>query len=200
MTETIEPMTTSLDQKKLAEELVERARADGVGLVGPDGLLTGLTKSVLETALDWDEIAKDLRPVYTAISAEMAEVRFGEFAEKWGQRYPAIIKLWRSAWPEFIPFLDYDVEIRRIICSTNAIESLNARYRRAARARGHFPTELAALEMPLPPHPVSRPNRARQGTLGDALEASAQRVRDHLRRPYRSQQHQLTGWPVTPKI
>jgi putative transposase len=95
---------------------------------------------------DWDEIAKDLRPVYTAISAEMAEVRFGEFAEKWGQRYPAIIKLWRSAWPEFIPFLDYDVEIRRIICSTNAIESLNARYRRAVRARGHFPTELAALK------------------------------------------------------
>jgi putative transposase len=146
MTETIEPMTTSLDEKKLAEELVERARADGVGLVGADGLLTGLTKSGLETALDWDEIAKDLRPVYTAISAEMAEVRFGEFAEKWGQRYPAIIKLWRSAWPEFIPFLDYDVEIRRIICSTNAIESLNARYRRAARARGHFPTELAALK------------------------------------------------------
>jgi hypothetical protein len=47
---------------------------------------------------------------------------------------------------EFIPFLDYDVEIRRIICSTNAIESLNARYRRAVRARGHFPTEQAALK------------------------------------------------------
>ena len=52
MTETIEPMPTSLDQQKLAEELVERARADGVELVGPDGLLTGLTKSVLETALE----------------------------------------------------------------------------------------------------------------------------------------------------
>ena len=53
--------------------------------------------------------------------------------------------LWRLAWAEFIPFLDYDVEIRRVICSTNAIESLNARYRRAVRARGHFPTEQAAL-------------------------------------------------------
>jgi putative transposase len=95
---------------------------------------------------DWEEIAKDLRPAYTAVNAEMAEVRFTEFAEKWGQRYPAIIKLWRSAWPEFIPFLDYDVEIRRIICSTNAIESLNARYHRAVRARGHFPTETAALK------------------------------------------------------
>ena len=77
---------------------------------------------------DWDELARDLRPVYTAVSAEMAAVsaemaavRFDEFADKWGARYPAIITLWRSAWEEFIPFLDYDVEIRKIICSTNAI-------------------------------------------------------------------------------
>jgi len=95
---------------------------------------------------DWDELARDLRPVYTAINAEMAAVRFDEFADKWGARYPAIITLWRSAWEEFIPFLDYDVEIRKIICSTNAIESLNARYRRAVRARGHFPTDQAALK------------------------------------------------------
>jgi putative transposase len=95
---------------------------------------------------DWDELARDLRPVYTAVSAEMAALRFDEFADKWGTRYPAIITLWRSAWEEFIPFLDYDVEIRKIICSTNAIESLNARYRRAVRARGHFPTDQAALK------------------------------------------------------
>jgi putative transposase len=56
------------------------------------------------------------------------------------------VKLGRAAWEEFTPFLDYDVEIRRIVCSTNAIESLNARYRRAVRARGHFPTEQAALK------------------------------------------------------
>ena len=61
-------------------------------------------------------------------------------------RYPAIVNLWRAAWEEFIVFLDYDVEIRKIICSTNAIESLNARYRRAVRARGHFPTDQAALK------------------------------------------------------
>jgi putative transposase len=53
--------------------------------------------------------------------------RFDEFTDAWGTRYPAIIRLWRSAWSEFVPFLNYDVEIRRIICSTNAIESLNAR-------------------------------------------------------------------------
>lgn len=69
-----------------------------------------------------------------------------EFSTKWGRQYPAITRLWENAWSEFVPFLDYDVEIRRIICSTNAIESLNARYRRAVRARGHFPTEQAALK------------------------------------------------------
>jgi putative transposase len=95
---------------------------------------------------DWDELSRDLRLVYTAPDAEAAAGRFDEFAAKWGGRYPAIIRLWRSAWAEFIPFLDYDVEIRKIICSTNAIESLNARYRRAVRARGHFPTEQAALK------------------------------------------------------
>ncbi|WP_407342166.1 IS256 family transposase [Pengzhenrongella phosphoraccumulans] len=95
---------------------------------------------------DWDAMAKDLRPIYTAPNAEHAEARLGEFAEKWQVKYPAAIRLWRSAWAEFIPFLDYDVEIRRIICTTNAIESLNARYRRAVRARGHFPTDQAALK------------------------------------------------------
>jgi transposase-like protein len=93
----------------------------------------------------WDELARDLRPS-TAPTAEMAALRFEEFADKWGARYPAIIKLWRSAWEKFIPFLDYDVEIRKIICSTNAVESLNRRYRRAIRARGHFPTDQAALK------------------------------------------------------
>lgn len=94
----------------------------------------------------WDQIARDLRPVYTAPSEAAARARFEEFAEKWCTMYPAIRRLWENAWSEFIPFLDYDVEIRRIICSTNAIESLNARYRRAVRARGHFPNDAAALK------------------------------------------------------
>ena len=95
---------------------------------------------------DWDAIGRQLRPIYTAPTAAAAGDRFAEFAEAWGGQYPAVVRLWQSAWEEFIPFLDYDVEIRRIICSTNAIESLNARYRRAVRARGHFPTEQAALK------------------------------------------------------
>ncbi|MCX2967122.1 MULTISPECIES: IS256 family transposase [Gordonia] len=94
----------------------------------------------------WDKISVDLKPIYTAPTAAEAWVRWEEFAEKWGKPYPAIVSLWESAWEEFIPFLDYDVEIRRVLCSTNAIESLNARYRRAVRARGHFPNEQSALK------------------------------------------------------
>jgi putative transposase len=94
----------------------------------------------------WDALKHDIRPIYTAVNADAARVAFEELTEKWGTRYPAVIRLWANAWEEFIPFLAYDVEIRQVICSTNAIESLNARYRRAVRARGHFPTEQAALK------------------------------------------------------
>ena len=94
----------------------------------------------------WDKMAKDLRPIYAAINAEQAAVRLDDFEDRWGATCPAAVKLWRTAWGEFIPFLDYDVEIRKIICTTNAIESLNARYRRAVRARGHFPNDTAALK------------------------------------------------------
>jgi putative transposase len=94
----------------------------------------------------WDAIAKALRPVYTAPTEAAATERFLEFAETWGGKYPAIVKLWENAWAEFTPFLAFDSEIRRVICSTNAIESVNSRIRRAVRARGHFPTEQAALK------------------------------------------------------
>ena len=90
----------------------------------------------------WDQIAKDIRPVYTAPTEAAAKERFVEFTTKWGAQYPAIIRLWENAWSEFVPCLDYDVEVRRVICSTNVVESISARYRRAVRARGHFPTGL----------------------------------------------------------
>ncbi|WP_234344285.1 IS256 family transposase [Streptomyces sp. NRRL F-5123] len=95
---------------------------------------------------DWDKIAKALKPVYTASSESAAAERFSEFQDAWGKKYPAIISLWENAWAEFVPFLSFDVEIRTVICSTNAIESVNARIRKAVRARGHFPTEAAALK------------------------------------------------------
>ena len=94
----------------------------------------------------WEQIAKDLKPIYTAPSAAAAWAGFEELEEKWGKPYPAIGRLWRAAWEQFTPFLDYDLEIRKVLCSTNAIESLNARYRRAVTVKGHFPTEQAAMK------------------------------------------------------
>jgi putative transposase len=94
----------------------------------------------------WDQLRHDVKPIYTAVNATAARAAFDELAEKRGARYPAIVRLWDNAWTEFIPFLDYDIEIRRVLCSTNAIESLNARYRRAIKARGHFPSEQAAMK------------------------------------------------------
>nr|WP_230862934.1 IS256 family transposase [Amycolatopsis camponoti] len=94
----------------------------------------------------WDAIAKALKPVYTAATEAAARERFAEFVQEWGARYPAIVRLWENAWAEFVPFLAFDPEIRRVICSTNAIESVNARIRRAVKTRGHFPNEQAALK------------------------------------------------------
>jgi putative transposase len=131
------------------------------GLKGlPDAVNAVWEKTVVQTCIvhllrnsfkyaskrDWAEVAKDLKPVYTAPSEAAALDALGEFSAKWEKRYPAIIRLWENAWAEFVPFLRFDNEIRTIICTTNAIESINARLRRAVKARGHFPTEQAALK------------------------------------------------------
>jgi len=100
----------------------------------------------LASRKDWDRMAKDLRPVYNAVNEAEAGDRLDAFDEIWGEKYPAIRGLWNNAWEEFIPFLDYPPEVRRVIYSTNAIESLNARFRRATRARGHFPNEQSAMK------------------------------------------------------
>ncbi len=123
-----------------------------VGNVWPQAIvqtcITHLIRNTFRLASkrDWDAMKRAVKPIYTAVNAAAARAAFEELAETWEQRYPAIIKLWDNAWAEFIPFLDYDLEIRRVLCSTNAIESLNARYRRAIKARGHFPSEQAALK------------------------------------------------------
>jgi putative transposase len=131
------------------------------GLKGlPDAVNAVWDKTIMQTCIvhllrnsfkyasrrDWAQIAKELKPIYTAASKSEALDRFAEFSGKWEKRYPAIIRLWENAWPEFVPFLRFDREIRTVICRTNAIESINARLRRAVNARGHFPTEQAAMK------------------------------------------------------
>lgn len=95
---------------------------------------------------DWDGISRALKPIYQAATVKEAEDRFLDFQEAWGEKYPAIVRLWENAWAEFTPFLRFDREIRRIVCTTNAIESVNAGIRKAVKARGHFPNAQAALK------------------------------------------------------
>jgi len=95
----------------------------------------------------WAKITTDLRSVYTAPTLDAATERFAEFEERWGTKYPAVIHLWRSSWEEFIPFLSFPSEIRSMIYTTNAIESLNARFRRSTRIRGHFPNDTSAIKI-----------------------------------------------------
>ena len=75
-----------------------------------------------------------------------AQAALEAFGQKWDEKYPAISALWWRRWEEFIPFLSYEMEVRRVLYSTNAIESLNARLRRSARSRGHFVSEESALK------------------------------------------------------
>jgi putative transposase len=95
---------------------------------------------------DWDKIAKALKPIYTAPTESAAMERRPEFAGEWRAKYPAIVRLWENACAEFVPFLQFDHEIRKVVCSTNAIESVNTRIRRAVKARSRFPNEQAALK------------------------------------------------------
>lgn len=92
----------------------------------------------------WEAVARDLKPVYTVVTAQAAQAAF---AARWDEKYPAMSALWRRRWEEFIPFLSYEMEIGRVLYSTNAIESLNARLRPCARSRGHFVSQEAALKL-----------------------------------------------------
>jgi putative transposase len=95
----------------------------------------------------WGKVCRDLREIYTAPTLAAAEDRFVEFCDTWKATCPAMVKTWEDAWGEFIPFLDFPVELRRLVYTTNSIESLNARFRKAARHRAHFPTEQSALKV-----------------------------------------------------
>ena len=95
----------------------------------------------------WGQITKQLKLMYTAPTVEAAEAEFELFAQTWREKYPAMVQSWETAWPEFIPFLDFPADLRKIVYTTNSIESLNARCRKATRRRGQFPTEQAAMKV-----------------------------------------------------
>lgn len=97
---------------------------------------------------DYPQLVPALKAIYTAPTEAAAEQALAELEESpIGKRYPAIARTWRSAWPEFVPFLQFPPELRKVVYSTNLIESINARLRKVTRNRGHFPSEQAAIKV-----------------------------------------------------
>jgi putative transposase len=93
------------------------------------------------------QVAADLKPVYRASTAEEAQLRLEEFAIKWDRPYPTIAQMWRRNWDHVTPFFAYPAEIRKVVYTTNAIESLNMSLRKVIKTRGSFPTEEAAMKL-----------------------------------------------------
>jgi putative transposase len=97
---------------------------------------------------DRKALAKALRPIYTAANAEAAEAELLAFeAGPWGQRFPTVVAAWKRAWSHVVPFFAFPPEIRRVIYTTNAIESINAQLRKIIKSRGHFPSDDAAAKL-----------------------------------------------------
>lgn len=96
---------------------------------------------------DRKAVTAALRPVYTAINEEAAADALDTFEIEWGDRYPGIVKVWRNAWEQFTPFLRFPPEIRKIVYTTNMVESINYQLRKVSKTRGHFPTDQSALKL-----------------------------------------------------
>src|SRR4249919_3894355 len=127
---------------------------DAITAVFPDATVQTCIVHLLRNSMDfvsWKDrkgLATALKDIYRAVDADAAEKALTGFeAGPWGQRYPAIGQSWRRAWGEVIPFFAFPEEVRRIVYTTNAIEALNSKLRRAVRARGHFPSEDAATKL-----------------------------------------------------
>jgi putative transposase len=127
---------------------------EAIAAVFPDATVQTCIVHLLRQSLafvaykDRKAVAAALKEVYRAVDAAAAEAALAAFEEgPWGRKYPAIAPAWRRAWGEVVPFYAFPAEVRRLLYSTNAIEALNSKLRRAVRARGHFPTDEAAMKL-----------------------------------------------------
>ena len=153
---------------RVMNELHNRGVADILivvvdGLKGfPEAILAVFSQTTVQTCIvhllrhslefvsykDRKAVAVALKDIYRAIDAAAGKAALAAFeAGPWGSKYPAIAQSWRRVWGEVIPLYAFPAEVRRILYTTNAIEALNAKLRRAVRARGHFPTDEAALKL-----------------------------------------------------
>lgn len=164
-------MLTELRNRGLADALIVccdglKGLPESIRITWPEATVQTCVVHMVRNSLrysskkHWGRITQQMREIYTAPTVEAAEARFAEFAGDWERTYPAMIQAWRSVWQEFVPFLEFPVELRKVVYTTNAIESLNARLRRAVRHRGHFPNEQAALKVLYLVATQKRKNRA----------------------------------------
>jgi transposase-like protein len=131
-----------------------KGMGEALGVVYPATTLQTCIVHLIRNSLDyasWKDrkaLAAAIKPIYTAPSAEAAEAELDAFAQgTWGQRFPTVVASWRRAWSNVIPFFAFPPEVRRVIYTTNAIESVNARLRKIIKTRGHFPSDDAATKL-----------------------------------------------------
>jgi putative transposase len=126
---------------------------EAITSVFPDTVVQTCVVHVVRNAMrfvsyqDRKKIAAGMRTIYTAPTVEAAELALTDLDGEWGRQYPGVLDVWRRAWNEFIPFLDYPVELRRVVYTTNAIESINFQLRKITKTRGHFPSDEAAMKL-----------------------------------------------------
>ena len=131
-----------------------KGMSEALAAVYPATTLQTCLVHLLRHSLDfanWKErkpLAAALRPIYTAANADAAAAALDAFAEgPWGRRFPTVVASWRRAWPHVIPFFAFPPAVRRVLYTTNALESVHARLRKILKTRGHFPTDEAATKL-----------------------------------------------------
>ena len=127
---------------------------EALSAVFPATTLQTCIVHLIRNSLDyasWKErkmLAAAIRPIYTAASAEAAQAELDAFEQgSWGQKFPTVVAAWRRAWSHVIPFFAFPPQIRRVIYTTNAIESINSQLRKIIKTRGHFPSDDAASKL-----------------------------------------------------
>ena len=131
-----------------------KGMAEALAAVYPAATLQTCIVHLIRNSLDyasWKErraLAAAIKPIYTAVSAEAREAELAVFeAGPWGQKFPTVAASWRRAWSNVIPFFAFPPAVRRVIYTTNSIESVNAQLRKIIKTRGHFPSDDAASKL-----------------------------------------------------
>ena len=149
---------TELRNRGLADVLIVccdglKGLPDAIEATWPQALVQTCVIHLIRASLrfcSWKDrkaITTALRPIYTAPTSEAAAEAMDDFELEWGDRYPGIVKVWRAAWEQFTPFLRFPPDIRKVVYTTNLVESINFQLRKVTKTRGHFPTDDAALKL-----------------------------------------------------